>query len=99
MLLELICTFPVTTCECERCVSSLGRIKTALRATMCEPRLNGLAMLHVQYTRLLDVDMVARLFMRRNPRRIVMPQPFLNSDSESDGGKESEVSSSEGDGS
>ena len=66
---------------------------------MCEPRLNGLAMLHVQYTRLLDVDMVARLFMRRNPRRIVMPQPFLNSDSESDGGEESEVSSSEGDGS
>ena len=65
---------------------------------MCEPRLNGLAMLHVQYTRLLDVDTVARLFMRRNPRQIVMPQPFLNSDLESDGGEESEVSSSEGNG-
>ena len=50
---------------------------------MCEPRLSGLAMLHVHYTRPLDIDAVVRLFMRRNSRHIVAAQPFLDSDSES----------------
>ena len=39
-------TIPVTSCECERSISLLGWIKTLLRSTMGQDRLNGLAMLH-----------------------------------------------------
>ena len=39
-------TIPVISCECERSISLLGWIKTSLRSTMGQDRLNGLAMLH-----------------------------------------------------
>lgn len=49
-LLRLILTLPVTTCECERSVSVLHRLKTYLRSTMGQTRLTGLALLHVHYS-------------------------------------------------
>ena len=67
-------------CECEKSVSSLGRIKTALRSAMCEPHLNGLAMLHVHYHKPLNLDTVIKKFMRRNPRHIVSNQLFSDDD-------------------
>ena len=39
--LRILGTVPVTTCECERLVSSLRRLKTCLRSTMTEDRLTG----------------------------------------------------------
>ena len=44
-LLEIIITTPMTTAESERCFSTLKRIKTFLRNTMAQDRLNALAML------------------------------------------------------
>ena len=38
-------TFPVTSCECERSISTLGIVKTKLRATMGQDRLTGLCLL------------------------------------------------------
>ena len=45
--LKILGTIPVTTCECERSISSLRRLKAYLRSTMGEERLNGLAALQV----------------------------------------------------
>ena len=44
-LLVIITTLPVTSCECERSISLLRHLKTALRRTMGEDRLNSLALL------------------------------------------------------
>ena len=44
-LIVILATLPITSCECERSISMLRLIKTALRSTMTETRLNGLAML------------------------------------------------------
>ena len=46
VFLRIMATIPVTSCECERSISFLGWIKTSLRSTMGQDRLNGLAMLH-----------------------------------------------------
>ncbi len=39
-------TSPVTSCECERSISMLKLIKTSLRSSMGQDRLNELAMLY-----------------------------------------------------
>ena len=39
--LQLLVTIPVTTCECERSNSVLKRLKTYLRSTIGQERLNG----------------------------------------------------------
>jgi hypothetical protein len=46
-LLRLLCTLPITTAECERSISRLRTLKTYLRSTMGQNRLNGLALLRV----------------------------------------------------
>ncbi|XP_067142878.1 52 kDa repressor of the inhibitor of the protein kinase-like [Centruroides vittatus] len=45
--LKILITLPCTTCTVERSFSSLRRMKTWLRSTMVESRLNGLAMMSV----------------------------------------------------
>nr|CAI5869883.1 unnamed protein product [Callosobruchus analis] len=47
-LLDIICTTPMSTAECERCFSTLKRIKTLLRSTMTENLLNALAVLSIE---------------------------------------------------
>lgn len=47
-LLKIIITTPMTTAEAERCFSTLKRVKTFLRNTMTQERLNALAMLSVE---------------------------------------------------
>lgn len=47
-LLNIICTTPMSTSECERCFSTLKRIKTFLRSTMIADRLNALAVLSIE---------------------------------------------------
>ena len=45
VLLKIMGTLPVTNCDCERSISMLRLIKTPLRSTMGQVRLNGLPML------------------------------------------------------
>ena len=45
-LLVIMATLPVTSCECERSISVVKLVKTALRSSMTENRLNDLAVLH-----------------------------------------------------
>ena len=69
-LINLMATLPVTSCECERSISLLKLIKTSLRSTMTQERLNGLAMM--QYHCDIDIDPldVVTEFSQRNPRRM-----------------------------
>ncbi|XP_025410169.1 52 kDa repressor of the inhibitor of the protein kinase-like [Sipha flava] len=47
MLLKILCTLPISTATPERMFSNLKRVKTYLRNTMKEDRLNGLTMLSI----------------------------------------------------
>lgn len=47
-LLKIIITTPMSTAEAERCFSTLKRVKTFLRNTMTQDRLNALAMLSME---------------------------------------------------
>lgn len=47
-LLNVVCTTPMTTAESERCFSTLKRIKSFLRNTMTQDRLNSLSMLSIE---------------------------------------------------
>ncbi|XP_049336876.1 uncharacterized protein LOC125802536 [Astyanax mexicanus] len=49
-LLKILITTPMTTAEAERCFSTLKRIKTFLRNSMTQDRLNALAMLSMEKT-------------------------------------------------
>jgi len=46
-LLNLLLVVPVSSATAERSFSDLRRLKTYLRATLCQQRLNHLAILHV----------------------------------------------------
>ena len=46
-VLKILATMPVTSCEAERSFSTLKRLKTYLRSTMGEDRLNSLAVLNI----------------------------------------------------
>ena len=75
-LIVIMATLPVTSCECERSISMLKLVKTALRSTMTENRLNGLAMR--QYHRDIPVraDEVVQEFVHCHPRRLLIANPF-----------------------
>ena len=71
-LLLLYFTFPVTTATAERSFSTLRRVKTFLRNTMTECRLNNLFLLHVHKSRTdaLKLEAIAREFISANRQRI-----------------------------
>ena len=58
-LLKLLLVCPVTTCECERSFSALRRLKTWLRNTMSQQRLNHTSMGNVHRNLLDEVDVPA----------------------------------------
>ena len=70
--LKILGTIPVTTCECERSISSLRRLKTYFRSTMGEERLNGLAALHVHNNIPVDLEKIVDNFERKHSRRMTM---------------------------
>lgn len=43
--IRILATIPVTTCTCERSISGLRRVKTWMRNTMTEERLNNLCVI------------------------------------------------------
>jgi hypothetical protein len=74
-LLRIAATLPVTSCTCERSISTLRLLKTRLRSTMTNNRLNGLAMLFVHRERSnpetqLDMENIVNEFAALHPRRM-----------------------------
>ena len=68
LLLRIFATLPVTTATGERSFSSLKYIKSYLRSTMGEQRLNGLAHLFINRDIPLDYKLVTDEFGRHNRR-------------------------------
>lgn len=61
-ILRQLCTLPVTTSEVERSISRLKTIKTYLRSSTAEDRLNGLALMRIHYDRDVNVSNVVDRF-------------------------------------
>ena len=80
-LLKIYFTIPISTATAERSFSSLRRIKTFLRSTMTEVRLNNIMLLHVhkEDTDNLDMQNIAEAFTSLNSQR----RGFFGSFSES----------------
>ena len=70
-LLRIYLTIPVTTATAERSFSALRRIKTYLRSTMSEERLNKIMLLHVHKDLCdsTDLSKIAQMFVSCNSRR------------------------------
>ena len=76
VILVISATLPVTSCECERSISMLKLLKTSLRSTMGNDRLNGLALMLIHRDVELNPDAVAEESSRRYPRRLLLITPF-----------------------
>ena len=70
ILLKIAATHPVTSCECERSISKLRLVKSKLRTTMGEDRLNGLALMYAHPDINLNIDSITDAFARLHPRRM-----------------------------
>ena len=68
VLLRIFATLPVTTATGERSFSALKYVKSALRSTMSEDRLNGLTMLFVHKDIKLNINAVIDAFAKNNRR-------------------------------
>jgi hypothetical protein len=55
-LLQILATLSVTIANSERFFSTLKRLKTYLRNTTCENRLNGLAMMNIHSDIMINPD-------------------------------------------
>ena len=71
-LLRIVLTIPVTTSTAERSFSTLRRLKTYLRSTMSQTRLNHLMILHIHKDRTDELNMcdIAKEFIQVNDRRV-----------------------------
>ena len=72
VLLKIMGTLPVASCDCERSISVLCSIRTPLRSTMGQVRLNGLAMLFCHHVIKISPEQVVKEFARRHPRRMLL---------------------------
>jgi len=69
-LLCILGVLPITTCEAERSVSALCRLKTYTRSTMGTEMLTGLALMNTHRHINIDIDQVITLFATKHPRRM-----------------------------
>ena len=70
-LVHILLTIPVSSSTAERCFSALRRLKTYLRSSMGQERLNNLMLLniHKDITDTIDIHQIAREFINVNERR------------------------------
>ena len=68
-LLRLYLTLPVTSCTAERSFSCLRRLKTFLRSTVSQKRLNHIALLHCHRDQSLDLSEICNTFILKNEMR------------------------------
>lgn len=63
-LIKIILTVPVSSCTSERSFSALRRLKTFLRSTITQARLNDVAILHVHKQETINIDDIANKFIK-----------------------------------
>ena len=71
-ILQILITIPILSASCERSISTLRNLKTYLRNTMVQDRLNGLALMHAHREMELDLEKIIDLFATLHPRRMRM---------------------------
>ena len=76
VILQILPVIPVTTASVERANSSLKFVKTALRSSMTNTRLNALTRLFVHRDIDLDLDKIINDYARAHPRRMQLSRPF-----------------------
>ena len=69
MLMQILCTLPISTCSAERSFSSLKYLKNYLRNRMNDDRLTGLALLYLHHEITVNVDDVINIFAKKNRKR------------------------------
>ena len=71
LLMKLILVLPATNATSERSFSAMRRVKSHLRSTMGQERLNNLMVLHVhkEYTDKIVLKDIANEFISKCPRR------------------------------
>ena len=86
-VLKLVLVLPATNAISERSFSALRRVKTYLRSTMLQIRLNNLLVLHVHksHTDSLDLITVANSFVHGSEHRVSVFGRFSESDQVSGG--------------
>ena len=75
-IFRLMLLQPATSASVERANSALKRIKTDLRSTMKEDRLNALLLLHVHRDIKLDYDKIVKKYASRHTRRMLFLNPL-----------------------
>lgn len=70
VLLKVLATLPVSTCEPERLFSKVEKTLIALRSTMSEDRLEALVLMQTFRDELPDADSVVDKFAAANSRRL-----------------------------
>jgi hypothetical protein len=70
VLLQIACTLPVSSCECERSASVMRRLHTWMRSSMGQERLGSLALMHIHYDKVVDIDQVVGIFASKHARRM-----------------------------
>lgn len=70
-LLLIYLTVPMTSATAERSFSSLRRLKTYLRSTMTQRKLNHVALLHTHKNKTdeIDINSIVQSFVSVNSRR------------------------------
>lgn len=69
-IIEVLCVLPVTSAEPERSFSTLRRLKTWLRSTTTDTRLNGLALLNIHKEIDVIPEDVVNQFANKKKRRM-----------------------------
>lgn len=71
---RILLTIPVTVASAERSISKLKLLKSYMRSTMTQERLNGLAMISIESDVFEDTDYegVIEDFISRNTRRMLL---------------------------
>ena len=68
--LKIFLTIPVTTATAERSFSALRRLKTYLRSTMTQEKLNNVMLLHCHKQKTdIDLELIVKEFISANDRR------------------------------
>ena len=71
IILRILATLPVLFCENERLFSMLRRLKTYLRSTTSENRLNGLALMNLYTDLMPSVKDILDEMTKTNPRGFI----------------------------
>ena len=78
-VLYLLLLIPVTSAEMERANSAMKLVKSVLRSTMQQNRLNGLLLMYVRKDIRLDYDAIIDKYSTKHRRRMLFTNPLSTS--------------------